>query len=63
MLRTDYTNGSHVFHNYPEWRVDKILGVDEQCQFDRSLSNVRNSDRRTKKPKIKFGKPDTIIIK
>ena len=33
MLRTDYTNGSHVLHNYPEWAVDKILGVNEQCLF------------------------------
>jgi len=43
--------------------VDKILGVDERSLFGRSTSNVRRSDTRTKKPTIKFGKPDTILIK
>ena len=62
MLRTDYTNGSHVLHNYPEWIVEKILGVDEKYLFGRSISNVR-SDGRTNKPTIKFEEPDTIIIK
>ena len=56
MLRKDYTHESHVLHNYPEWTVDKNLGVDKQCLFGRSTSNVRKCDRRTtrKKPTIKF---------
>jgi hypothetical protein len=61
MLRKDYTNEFHVSHNYPEWTVDKILGVDEQCLFGRSASNVRSSDRRNEKPTTKFGKPDPTI--